>query len=150
MLSSLQHLSSCKTFSLFSHSTISFIREGCVSGSLWITSIQEKKHLGPWQIFVCMHAQLLSHIRLFCSPMDCSPPGSSVHRVSHARILEWSVISFSRGPALPRDQTRIKLVFPASPAWQVDSLPLSHLGSPDKSLQDELMLEPGRCRKIIT
>ena len=30
-------------------------------------------------------------------PMDCSPPGSSIHGVSQARILEWVAISFSRG-----------------------------------------------------
>ena len=32
-----------------------------------------------------------------CDPMDCSPPGSSVHGISQARILEWVAISFSRG-----------------------------------------------------
>ena len=38
---------------------------------------------------------LLSHVQLFCDPMDCSPPGSSVHVISQARILEWVGISFS-------------------------------------------------------
>ena len=33
----------------------------------------------------------------FCDPMDCGPPGSSVHGTSQVRILEWVVISFSRG-----------------------------------------------------
>ena len=110
MLSSSHHLSSYKAFSLFSHWTVSFIREGCVFGSLWITNIQEKKHLGSWRIFVCVHDQLLSHVRLFCNPMDCSPPGSSVHGISQARILEWGVISFSGGPALPKDQTRVSCI----------------------------------------
>ena len=32
-----------------------------------------------------------------CDPMDCSPPGSSVHSVLQARILEWVAIPFSRG-----------------------------------------------------
>ena len=32
-----------------------------------------------------------------CDPMDCSLPGSSVHRILQARILEWVAISFSRG-----------------------------------------------------
>ncbi|KAM7248331.1 hypothetical protein CapIbe_000370, partial [Capra ibex] len=32
-----------------------------------------------------------------CSPMDCSLPGSSVHGISQARILEWVAILFSRG-----------------------------------------------------
>ena len=36
-------------------------------------------------------------------PMDCSPPGSSVHGVLQARTLEWVAISFSRGSSQPRD-----------------------------------------------
>ena len=32
-----------------------------------------------------------------CNPMGCSPPGSSIQRISQARILEWVAISFSRG-----------------------------------------------------
>ena len=40
---------------------------------------------------------LLSHVQLFCNPMDCNPPDSSVHGISQARILEWVAISFSRG-----------------------------------------------------
>ena len=48
---------------------------------------------------------LLSHLWLFCSPMDCSPPGSSDHGISQARILEQVAISFSRGSSQPKDQT---------------------------------------------
>jgi len=48
-------------------------------------------------------AQTLSHVRLSATPMHCSPPGSSVHAISQARILEWVAISFSRGPSQPRD-----------------------------------------------
>ena len=40
-----------------------------------------------------------------CDPMDCSLPGSSVHEIFQARILEWVAISFSRGSSRPRDQT---------------------------------------------
>ena len=40
-------------------------------------------------------------------PMDCSPPGSSVHEIFQARILEWVAISFSRGSSQPRDQTQV-------------------------------------------
>ena len=39
--------------------------------------------------------------------MDCSPPGSSVHEIFQARILEWVAISFSRGSSQPRDQTQV-------------------------------------------
>ena len=39
--------------------------------------------------------------------MDCSPPGSSVHEIFQARILEWVAISFSRGSSQPRDWTQV-------------------------------------------
>ena len=42
--------------------------------------------------------------------MDCSPPGSSVHGILQARILEWVVISFSRGSSQPRDWTGISCI----------------------------------------
>ena len=42
-----------------------------------------------------------------CNPLDCSLPGSSVHGIFQARILEWVAISFSRGYSQPRDQTCI-------------------------------------------
>ena len=41
-----------------------------------------------------------------CDPMNCSPPGSSVHGILQARILEWVAIAFSRGSSRPRDGTR--------------------------------------------
>ena len=40
-----------------------------------------------------------------CDPMDCSLPGSSIHGIFQARVLEWVAISFSRGSSRPRDQT---------------------------------------------
>ena len=40
-----------------------------------------------------------------CEPMDCSPPGSSVHGISQARIQECVAISFSRGSSHPMDWT---------------------------------------------
>ena len=42
-----------------------------------------------------------------CDHMDCSPPGSSVHGIFQARILEWVAISFSKGSSQPRDRARI-------------------------------------------
>ena len=50
--------------------------------------------------------------RLLCSPMDCSPPGSSVHGTLQARILEWIAIPFSRRSSRPR-------IKPASPALEM-------------------------------
>ena len=40
-----------------------------------------------------------------CDPGDCSPPGSSVHGIFQAKILEWVAIPFSMGSSQPRDQT---------------------------------------------
>ena len=42
--------------------------------------------------------------------MDCSPPGSSVHGISHTRTLEWVAISFSRASSQPRDRTWISSI----------------------------------------
>ena len=42
-----------------------------------------------------------------CDPMDCSPPGSSVHGILQARILEWVAMPSSRGSSWPRDQTGV-------------------------------------------
>ena len=42
-----------------------------------------------------------------CDPMDYSPPASSVHRISQARMLEWVAISFSRGSPQPRDRAQV-------------------------------------------
>ena len=42
------------------------------------------------------------------NPMDCGPPGFSVHGILQARILEWIAIPFSRGSSQPRDQTLVR------------------------------------------
>ena len=63
----------------------------------------------------------------FCNTVDSSLPGSSVHGILQARILEWVIMLSSRGSFWPRDQALVCL---RSPALQADSLPLSHQGSP--------------------
>ena len=45
-----------------------------------------------------------------CDPVDCSPPGSSVHVILQARILEWVAISISKESSQPRDQTHISCI----------------------------------------
>ena len=59
-----------------------------------------------------------------CDPMDCSPPGSSVHEILQARILEWVAISSSRG------SSRLGLNSCISLHWLADSLPSELLGKP--------------------
>ena len=51
-------------------------------------------HAWGRSVSACVHAQ--SCLTL-CNPMDCSLPGSSVHGILQARLLEWVAISFSRG-----------------------------------------------------
>ena len=71
--------------------------------------------LSPWTLqraafllrLVCLVAQ--SYLTL-CNPLDCSPPGSSVHGIFQTRILEWVVISFSRGSSWPRDKTCVSCI----------------------------------------
>ena len=55
--------------------------------------------------------------------MGCSPPGSSVHEISQARILDWVAISFSRGSSDPGIEPRF-------PVLQADSLPIELQGKP--------------------
>jgi len=44
------------------------------------------------------------------TPMDCSPPGSSVNGILQARILEWVATSFSRGSSQPRNRTQVSCI----------------------------------------
>ena len=61
---------------------------------------------------------------LFCDPMDCGPPDSSVLWISQARILEWVTISFSQPRDFPDPGINPHLLH-----CQADSLPLSYQGS---------------------
>ena len=54
-------------------------------------------------------ACMLSQVQLF-NPMGHSLPGSSVHWISQARIMEWVAISFSRGFSQPRDETHVSCI----------------------------------------
>ena len=52
-----------------------------------------------------MYSQSLQSYPTLCDPMDCSPPGSSVHGILQARILEWVAMPFSRESSPLRDWT---------------------------------------------
>ena len=62
-------------------------------------------------VCVCVHARTQSCLTL-CDPMDYSPPGSSVHGIFQARIMEWVAIFYFRGSS----QLRIETMSPVSPA----------------------------------
>ena len=80
-------------------------------------------HMSLTSLSVCVCAKWLQLCPTLWDPMDCSPPGSSVHGILQARILEWVAISSSRGSSRPRDWTLISCI-------AGDSSPLSHWGCP--------------------
>ena len=81
------------------------------TGWTWVSRLDETLEL---KICVCVCiCSVAQWCWTLCNPMDYSPPGSSVHGISQARILEWVSISFSRGSANLGD-------------WHLGSLPWSH------------------------
>ena len=58
-------------------------------------------------IRISMHAKLLQSCPTLCNPMHCSLPGSSVHRILQAKMLEWVAMPSSRGSSQLRDQTQV-------------------------------------------
>ena len=79
-----------------------------------------KKLLPPNLVYVCFTQSCLT----LHDPMDCSPPGSFVHGIFQARILEWAAIFLLQGNCPTQGSN------PHFLHWQADSLPLHHLGSP--------------------
>ena len=77
-------------------------------------------------MYVCVRAKSLQSCLTLCDRMDCSPPGSSVHGILQARILEWVAMPSSRDLPNPG----IEPASLAAPELHVDSLLLSHHGSP--------------------
>ena len=79
---------------------------------IYHSATNKLQNTGEKNYNLCMCAKLLQSYPTLCDPVDCNPPGSSVHGIRQARILEWVAISSSRGSFLLMDQ----LVSPASPA----------------------------------
>ena len=94
-------------------------------------------------LYLCAHTVLSNS----CDPMECSLPGSSVHRILLARILEWVAISSSRGSSW------LNLCLLCLLHWQEGSLPLCHLKVKSEScsvvsnsLQPHGLYSPGNSR----
>ena len=60
--------------------------------------------------FMCMHAQCTQLCSTLHDPMDCSSPGSTVHGILQARILEWVAMPSSKGSFQLRDRTHASCV----------------------------------------
>ena len=55
-------------------------------------------------------AKSLQSCLTLSDPMDCSPPGSSIHAIFQARLLEWVYIAFCRRSSRPRDWTQVSQI----------------------------------------
>ena len=77
----------------------------CLDLSHSFFSFSAIHHLPFLYFHACMCAKLLQLCPTLCDPMDCSPPGSSVHGILQARILEWVAMPSSRGSSHPMDRT---------------------------------------------
>ena len=80
-------------------------------------------------VCVCAHTKSLQSCLTLCDPMDCSPPGCSVHGILQTRIPEWVAMLSSRGYSWLRDQTQISvscigrpLVPPEKSMWFIFSI----------------------------
>ena len=84
----------------------SLVRKMCSEVS--IKSAEDHRILSPQRdresVCGCMHSKLFSHAQV-CKPMDGRLPGSSVHGILQARILEWVARPSSMGSSQPRDRT---------------------------------------------
>ena len=61
-------------------------------------------------VSVCVYAKSLQLCPTLCDPMEYRPPGSSVHGVLQARILEWVAFASSRGSSQPTDRTQVSCI----------------------------------------
>ena len=104
----------------------------------WNDRNEKYYHISKWSLFsqrnqlglgsptyfvvvVCMHTSVAQLCPTLCNPRDWNPPGSSVHEICQAGMLEWFVISFSKGSSWPRNWTCIS---------SVSCIVRSHQGSP--------------------
>ena len=80
-----------------------------MSLDLWAKK-ETVKYLKTYPSFACPRAKSLQPYLTLCNPMDCSPPGSSLHGILQARILEWVAMPSSRGSSRPRDQASVSYI----------------------------------------
>ena len=107
--------------------SVPYLREACPSApGPWPLSSVSYRWPGPDQASVkgskgsgqppcwscpCVRAKWLQSCLILWDPMDCNPPGSSVHGILQARILEWVAMPSPRGSSRPKDPTWVSYVF---------------------------------------
>ena len=98
-----------------------------------LNSLSHQPHISPWmdiarsramqvtlwdfpsslcqKCLISLFCYLVAKLCLtLCNSLECSPPGSSVHGILQARILEWVATSFSRGSSWPKNGTRVSCI----------------------------------------
>ena len=75
--------------------------------SLGVAGGMGEKALAQDKTLEGMRAKSLQSCPTLCDPMDCSPPGPSVHGILQARILKWVAIPSSSKSSQPRDRTQV-------------------------------------------
>ena len=76
----------------------------------WLSNLSGYESESRFNFCVSVCSCAHSYVLTLCDPMDCSSPGSFVHGILQARILEWVAIAFSRGSSQPRGRTRVSCV----------------------------------------
>ena len=79
----------------------------CKPSACHLTALSLTFFLYKESVVLCLVVQSYPTL---CDPMDCSPPGSSVHGILRARILEWVAMPSSWGSSQPRDQTQVSCI----------------------------------------
>ena len=87
-----------------------FSRSHTLAFSLHRKNILFSCKFGAFKKAYCYCCSVAQACLTLWDPMDYSPPDSSVHGISQARILEWVAIPSSRGSSQPRDQTRVSCI----------------------------------------
>ena len=105
------------TYSIFS--SIAWKWKSCLVSFIWCQTLHFPLPPSPPKMVTAVGIVLFTLQRLaklfqsrptLCNPMDCSPPGSSVHGILQARILEWVAMPSTRGSSQPRDWTQVSYI----------------------------------------
>ena len=105
-----------------------FEKENSMEGDAWPDS-EIYQYVALTKILWCMcmcACSVAESCLTLCNLMDCSLPGSSVHGISQARILEWVTMPSSRGSSWPRDKTLVSCIaggfFITNATWEAPFL----------------------------
>ena len=101
--------------SLFSHVRLCATPETAAHQALPSLGFSRQEHWSGLPFLSLMHeseseSEVPQLCLTLCDPMDGSLPGSVVHGIFLARVLEWAAISFSRGSPQPRDRTQVSCI----------------------------------------